>query len=181
MVSFNLRESVIGSYNTFLCEESQFTGHPVDEILSQNWLQLSNTKVSDVLLEAARPRTIEKYSIELVHFLGKNIPQSPPVNAENFSKFFYDHLMDSLMSMVHLYSTLSQETSSPRCQPLVWAPRKVQVTLLFGLSLWVSRRIEFYNFSEVTPSTSIRQLTRPPSTFDKDLWPLAPKVNLVRT
>ena len=112
MVSFNLRESVIGSYNTFLCEESQFTGHPVHEILSQNWLQLSNTKVSDILLEAARPRTIEKYSIELVHFLGKNIPQSPSVNAENFSKFFYCHLMDSLMSMVHLYSTLSQETSS---------------------------------------------------------------------
>ena len=112
MVSFNLRESVIGSYNTFLYEESQFTGHPVDEILSQNWLQLSNTKVSDILLEAARPRTIEKYSIELVHFLGKNIPQSPPVNAENFSKLFYSHLMDSLMSMVHLYSTLSQETSS---------------------------------------------------------------------
>ena len=34
MVSFNLRESLIGSYNTFLYEESQFTGHPVDEILS---------------------------------------------------------------------------------------------------------------------------------------------------
>ena len=112
MVSFNLRESVIGSYNTFLYEESQFTGHPVDEILSQNGLQLSNTKVSDILLEAARPRTIEIYSIELVHFLGKNIPQSPPVTAVNFSKLFYSHLMDSLMSMVHLYSTLSQETSS---------------------------------------------------------------------
>ena len=38
MVSFNLRESVIGSYNTFLYEESKFTGLPVDEILSQNWL-----------------------------------------------------------------------------------------------------------------------------------------------
>ena len=65
MVSFNLRESVIGSYNTFLYEESQFTGLPVDEILSQNSLQ--HTKVSDLLLEAARPCTIEKYSIELRH------------------------------------------------------------------------------------------------------------------
>ena len=59
MVSFNLKESVIRSSNTFFYEKSQFTGHPVDKILSQNWVQLSNTKVSDILMEAARPRTIE--------------------------------------------------------------------------------------------------------------------------
>ena len=59
LLSFNLRESVIGSFNSFV-------GHPVDKIFSQNWLQLSDTKISDTLLEAARPRTIEKHSIELV-------------------------------------------------------------------------------------------------------------------
>ena len=87
MVSFNLRESVIGSYNTFLCEESQFTGHPVHEILSQNWLQLSNTKVSDILLEAARPRTINR---KIFHragaFPGKEHIAVPTCQCRNFFK-----------------------------------------------------------------------------------------------
>ena len=88
MVSFNLRESVIGSYNTFLYEESKFTGLPVDEILSQNWLQ--HTKVSDILLEAARPCTIEIYSIELRHSQVGTAVCSFPGNAPNIFLLYED-------------------------------------------------------------------------------------------
>ena len=41
----------------------------------ENWLSLSNEMVQAILIEAARPRTRELYSRELVLFLGKSIPQ----------------------------------------------------------------------------------------------------------
>ena len=50
---------------------------------------LSNAKVQAILVEAARPRTREMCARELILFLGKDIPQSPPVNPDNFSKLFY--------------------------------------------------------------------------------------------
>ena len=65
----------------FLYGEALFTSNPIEEILSTEWLQLPNTRVGEILLEAARPRTVKKYSTELVRFLSKDIPQSLSINA----------------------------------------------------------------------------------------------------
>ena len=45
----------------------------------EDWLILNNSKVHQILLEAARPRTKEFYVRELILFLAKGIPQSPPI------------------------------------------------------------------------------------------------------
>ena len=46
-------------------------------------------------------------------YLGRhNIPQSPPVNAENFARTFYGPLIDSFCSMLHLYDLLSHDSSN---------------------------------------------------------------------
>ena len=48
----------------------------------------------------------------MILYLGKNIPQSPPVNAENFASTFYGPLIESLSSMLHLYDLLSHDSSN---------------------------------------------------------------------
>ena len=65
---------MVSSFNTFLYEESQFIGHPVDRTLSQNWIQLSNTKDSDFFLEEARPRIMEN---QVSTFHGTEYPSFP--------------------------------------------------------------------------------------------------------
>ena len=64
-----------------------------------------------ILLEAARPRTREMCARELILFLGKDIPQSPPVNPNNFSKLFYEPIVKSLTDLQHFCSLLSADTS----------------------------------------------------------------------
>ena len=78
----------------------------------EDWLSLSNTQVQEILLEAARPRTRELYSRELVLFLGKRIPKTPAVNTNNFSQLFYAPFMKSLNDMLRLHNLLSEETSN---------------------------------------------------------------------
>ena len=70
------------------------------------------TWVEDMLLEAARPRTREMYSEDLVRFLLKAISQSPEINEEKFSKIFFDPLMKSLHDLLHLHDLLSVDTSN---------------------------------------------------------------------
>ena len=65
-----------------------------------------------MLLEAARPRTRDQYSKELVRFLLKAIPQSPDINVENFNKIYFDPLMKSLQDLLHLHDLLSADTSN---------------------------------------------------------------------
>jgi hypothetical protein len=64
-----------------------------------------------ILLDAARPRTRELYSRDLVVFLSKGIPQSPPMSTDNFAKKFYVPLMKSLNDLIHLHDLLSEKTS----------------------------------------------------------------------
>jgi hypothetical protein len=77
----------------------------------EDWLSLSNDCVHEMLLESARPRTRELYSRDLVHFIGKNIPQSPDMNTDNFNKIFYVPLMKSLNDVLNLHDLLSADTS----------------------------------------------------------------------
>ena len=96
MVSYNLRSHVIQAYNTHCYTESKITGIEPTEIIAEDWLSLDNTLVQEILIEAARPRTREMYSIELILYLGKDIPQTIPICTDNFSKLFYAPLVKSL-------------------------------------------------------------------------------------
>jgi hypothetical protein len=112
MVSFSLRPHVVASWNSYCYKQSLITGIETNEIMVEDWLSLNNVQVHEILVESARPRTRELYSREIVHFLGKGIPQSPLVNTENFSQLFYAPLMKSLNDLLHLHDLLSPETSN---------------------------------------------------------------------
>ena len=112
MVSINLRPHVIAAWNSHCYKQSLTTGIEYEEVMVEDWLSLSNEAVETILLEAARPRTRELYSRELVIFLGKGIPQSPDINTENFNKIFYVPLMKSLNNLINLHDILSEEKSN---------------------------------------------------------------------
>jgi hypothetical protein len=78
----------------------------------EDWLSLSNDEVHSILIEAARPRTRELYSKELIMFLNRGIPQDIDISTDNFSKMFYVPLIKSLNNMLNLHDLLSQETSN---------------------------------------------------------------------
>ena len=90
MVAVPLRQHVVASWNSHLNKQAKATGTEKPEIMVNDWLSFDNDLVQDMLLEAARPRTREQYSQELVRFLLKAIPQTPDINANNFSKLFFD-------------------------------------------------------------------------------------------
>jgi hypothetical protein len=112
MVSYNLRPHVVASWNSHRYRESLITGLESNEIMVEDWLSLSNSEVQAILVEAARPRTKELYSKELILFLGKGIPQAPSITTENFSSTFYAPLMKSLTDLHHLHDLMSEETSN---------------------------------------------------------------------
>ena len=112
MVSYNLRPHVLASWNSYRYRESIINGAESNEIMVEDWLSLTNPEVQDILVEAARPRTKELYSKEIVIFLGKGIPQTPSISTDNFSSLFYAPLMKSLNDLLHLYDLMSQETSN---------------------------------------------------------------------
>ena len=112
MISFNLRPVILSAYNSYRYNASQLTGNDPEEVMIEDWPSLSNSTVSEILLEAVRPRTKIKYAREVVLYLEKHTPQSPPVNAENFARTFYGPLIESLSSMLHLYDLLSHDSSN---------------------------------------------------------------------
>ena len=85
MVAVPLRQQVVASWNSYFKKQPIATGTEEIEIMVNDWLLFDNDLVQDMLLKAARPRTREQYSQELVRFLLKAIPQSPDINADNFS------------------------------------------------------------------------------------------------
>ena len=112
MVSYHLRPHVLASWNSHRYRESVITGMETDEIMVEDWLSLNNNEVQAILIEAARPRTRELYSKELILFLGKGIPQTPSISTDNFSSTFYAPLMKSLTDLLHLHDLMSEETSN---------------------------------------------------------------------
>jgi hypothetical protein len=138
MVSFSLRPHVVAAWNSHCHLESLITGLEPEEILVENCLSLSNEMVQAILIEAARPRTRELYFRELVLFLDKSIPQSPPMNTDNF-KSFYLQLMKTLNDLVHLHDLFSEETSkfsnnASKMPPNGFVQRKLLDISHFGLS-----------------------------------------------
>jgi hypothetical protein len=96
MVSYNLPPHVLASRNSYRYRESIINGAESNEIMVEDWLSLTNPEVQEILMEAARPRTKELYSKEIVIFLGKGIPQILSISTDNFSTSFYAPLMKSL-------------------------------------------------------------------------------------
>jgi hypothetical protein len=111
MVSYNLRPHVVAHWNTFCFNQTQITGVEYQEVMVEDWLSFTNDTVQEILIEAARPRTKELYTRELILYLGKDIPQSPDINTDNFSKIFYGPLSRSLNDLYNIYTLLSEETS----------------------------------------------------------------------
>ena len=83
-----------------------------EEIMVEDWLSFPNSTVQEILVEAARPRTKELYTKELILYLGKDIPQSPDINTDNFSKLFYTPMIRSVNDLYNIYTLLSEETSN---------------------------------------------------------------------
>jgi hypothetical protein len=112
MVSYNLRPHVVAHWNTFHFQLTQLTGIEYEEVMVEDWLSFSNTKVQEILVEAARPRSKDLYTKELILYLGKDIPQKIDINADNFSKLFYAPMIRSINDLYNIYTLLSEETSN---------------------------------------------------------------------
>ena len=112
MVSIPLRQNIVSSWNSHLTKKAISSGIESPEYMVNDWLTFDNDLVQEMLLEAARPRTRDQYSQELVRFLLKAIPQSPDINVENFNKIYFDPLMKSLQDLLHLHDLLSADTSN---------------------------------------------------------------------
>lgn len=112
MVSYNLRPHVVTNWNSFCFKLTQLTGLEYEEVMVEDWLSFPNSTVQEILVEAARPRTKELYTKELILYLGKDIPQSPNINTENFSKLFYTPMIRSVNDLYNIYTLLSEETSN---------------------------------------------------------------------
>ena len=112
MVSFGLQPHVIAAWNSHCYKEYMIKGLEPQEVMVEDWLKLSNSTVNQMLLEAARPRTKERYARELILSLGDVIPPTPLVNTEKFSKLFYIPLVKSLNDILHVHALLCEETSN---------------------------------------------------------------------
>lgn len=112
MVSIPLRQDIVSSWNSHLTKKTISSGIESPEYMVNDWLTFDNDLVQEMLLEAARPRTRDQYSQELVRLLLKAIPQSPDINVENFNKIYFAPLMKSLQDLLHLHDLLSVDTSN---------------------------------------------------------------------
>ena len=112
MVSFNLRQHVLASYNSHRYRESIIRGEEPEELMCEKWLTFNNKLVLDILVEVCRPRTREQCAKDFIMFLGLQIPQKFRVNADNFSKDFYEPMMQSLWDLEHLSALISEESSN---------------------------------------------------------------------
>lgn len=112
MVSYNLRPHVVANWNSFCFKLTQLTGIEYEEVMVEDWLSFPNSKVQEILVEAARPRTKELYTKELILYLCKDIPEEPAINTDNFSKIFYGPMIRSLNDLYNIYTLLSEETSN---------------------------------------------------------------------
>ena len=91
--------------------------------MCEKWLTFDNKLVLEILVEACRPRTREQCAKEFIMFLSVAIPQKFKVNADNFSKDFYEPMMKSLHDLDHL-SALFMKDSSIRTQNKATVPVK---------------------------------------------------------
>jgi hypothetical protein len=112
LIATPIRIAIVAYWNLHCFQFTKLSGQPVEEVLIEDWYSLTNDQVHAMLLETARPRTTEQYAKELVLFLGKNIPQSPVLNVDNFATTYFQPLMQSLQNLAYIQGLLSPETSN---------------------------------------------------------------------
>ena len=121
MVSFPLQQNVFATYNSRRYDQFIRNGEEREELICEKWLTFDNKLVLEILVEACRPRTREQCSKEFIMFLSIAIPQKFKVNADNFSRDFYEPMMKSLHDLDHL-SVLFMKDSSIRTQNKATVP-----------------------------------------------------------
>ena len=121
MVSFPLRQNVLATYNSRRYDQFIRNGEEPEELMCEKWLTFDNKLVLEILVEACRPRTREQCAKEFIMFLSIAIPQKFKVNADNFSRDFYEPMMKSLHDLDHL-SALFMKDSSIRTQNKATVP-----------------------------------------------------------
>ena len=102
MVSFPLRQNVLATHNSRRYDQFIRNGEEPEELMCKKWLTFDNKLVLEILVEACRPRTREQCAKEFIMFLSVAIPQKFKVNADNFSRDFYEPMMKSLHDLDHL-------------------------------------------------------------------------------
>ena len=115
MVSFPLRQNVLATYNSQRYDQFIRNGEEPEELMCEKLLTYDNKLVLEILVEACRPRTSEQCAKEFIIFLSVAIPQKFKINADNFSRDFYEPMMKSLHDLDHL-SALFMKDSSIRTQ-----------------------------------------------------------------
>ena len=89
--------------------------------MCKKWLTFDDKLVLEILAEACRPRTREQCAKEFIMTLSVAIPRKFKVNADNFSRDFYEPLMKSLHDLDYL-SALFMKDSSIRIQNKATVP-----------------------------------------------------------
>ena len=72
MISLNLRPVKLAAYNSYRYA-SHLTGNDPEEVVIEDWLSLTNPKVSEIILEAVRPRTKEQHSQEMAENFARTL------------------------------------------------------------------------------------------------------------
>ena len=131
-------------------------------------------------MEACRPKTREQCFVDFIMFLSISIPQKFKVNADNFSKNFYEPIMQSFHDLDHLSAQFAKD-SSVRSQNRSTVPVEsfstreksglLQVWIL-SLGIQEESNLQFhsipFHFLDVTSYSGSKHCSQPSSTFDTD-------------
>ena len=90
MGSFLLRQNVLATYNSRRYDQFIRNG---EEPMCEKWLTFDNKLVLEILVVACRPRTTEQLAKEFIMSLSVALPPRFKVNADNFSRDFYEPMM----------------------------------------------------------------------------------------
>ena len=131
-------------------------------------------------MEACRPKTREQCVIDFIMFLSISIPQKFKVNADNFSKNFYEPIMQSFHDLDHLSAQFvkdsyvrSQNRSTVPVESFSTREKSglLQVWIL-SLGIQEESNLQFYSipfhFLDVTSYSGSKHCSQPSSTFDTD-------------
>ena len=111
--------------------------------MCEKWHTFDDKLVLEILVEACRPITREQCAKEFIMFEGIVIPQKFKVNADNFSRDFYEPMMKSLHDLDHLsalFTPQSEHRTKQLFQLKVLAPEIIPVLFKYGSFLWAFKK-----------------------------------------
>ena len=144
MVSFPLRQNVPATYNSRRYHQLIRNGEEPDELMCEKWHTFDDKLVLEILVEACRPITREQCAEEFIMFVGIVIPLKFKVNADNFSRDFYEPLMKALHDLDH--HPRFEHRRKQLYQLEVFAPETIPVLFKSGSFLWAFKKNCFYSY-----------------------------------